>query len=588
LGVVNCTFSTTNTGTTLAAYNTFISTLTGVDSNNCRAVYSSGGAAGGVVSEGMGYGILLTAITAAAVGPTNANFPTILNNGYQLFLAWQKMCRLSTSGTCQSPGYCGGASAYPCLPDWQWDNAITTPAGTGPAPDGDEDATTGMILIVSMINNHGLQNSYSWYNTMATWAYETCKQFYDMETQASANGAYQLVMLGSCWGGWSCSNPSYSAPAQYKLMRDYMNNFSSYLGFGTEGSTYVSKWNVLISTSYDLLIGNQCPSGIIPNWVVPNPTNPGLPGTTTCSGSGTPSAQYGSEAARTTWRVFLDYVLYPSDSVDAIQYLTPLANELSSIYSGGTFGNIADCSEVSSVFAQWTASSNSFIFAPTCTALVPPFSTITNQQTLVNTCGTMINGALSNTGYYALCWAVFGTAALNGDVFQLTQYVGATPKAASPVAPVAPVAPPTAPVAPPKAPVAPTAPVASTISPYTCGAGNTNTWFVEVVSNAPTTTPINVLCADGSTFAATYMSSLSKWQCSITGSPCLSPQIQIGSLWCTPPAGITSDSTASDANNSLGISGPALAGIIVATCLFVIVLIAAVVYWNKKQSVETV
>lgn len=55
-----------------------------------------------------------------------------------------------SNGHCQDNGfYCKvGASNYPCLPHWKFNDAITSAEGTGPAPDGDEDAILGMILLV--------------------------------------------------------------------------------------------------------------------------------------------------------------------------------------------------------------------------------------------------------------------------------------------------------------------------------------------------------------------------------------------------------------------------------------------------------
>jgi hypothetical protein len=52
------------------------------------------------------------------------------------------------------------------------------------------------------------------------------------------------------------------------------------------------------------------------------------------TGSGTPQWEYGSEAARTTWRVAIDAVLYPSELQDAAEpYLNPLLHQLSNGYN---------------------------------------------------------------------------------------------------------------------------------------------------------------------------------------------------------------------------------------------------------------
>eukprot|EP00966_Prymnesium_polylepis_P305128 7050627-Prymnesium_polylepis.1 len=56
-----------------------------------RAVRSSGGAAGGVVSEGQGYGLLLAGAAAASFG-NHANRSLAIEMGYEFFLGWQRMC----------------------------------------------------------------------------------------------------------------------------------------------------------------------------------------------------------------------------------------------------------------------------------------------------------------------------------------------------------------------------------------------------------------------------------------------------------------------------------------------------------------
>lgn len=81
-------------------------------------------------------------------------------------------------------------------------------------------------------------------------------------------GLFLLVLtkypLGACWGGWDCNNPSYHAPAAYKWMRDFMASYS------TEGASYSSKWDVVISTSYAVLLSGQCANtGMIP---IPTPS----------------------------------------------------------------------------------------------------------------------------------------------------------------------------------------------------------------------------------------------------------------------------------------------------------------------------
>jgi hypothetical protein len=88
-----------------------------------------------------------------------------------------------------------------------------------------------------------------------------------------------------------------------------------------------SDWEALIETSYSLLDEVQCaPTGLVPNWWVAAhgelPTGAAAqareqwhdwrPGSASCSGSGTPAAEFGSEAGRTLWRVALDAIWFGS------------------------------------------------------------------------------------------------------------------------------------------------------------------------------------------------------------------------------------------------------------------------------------
>lgn len=117
-----------------------------------RAVHSSGGAAGGVVSEGQGYGLFIGGTTAAALGSSHPDFSRVVSRTYEMFLGWQKMCFMSTSDGCQNPRYCqNGGNSVPCLPHWKFDDRLSGAQGTGSAPDGDEDAILGTFCCPSFL-----------------------------------------------------------------------------------------------------------------------------------------------------------------------------------------------------------------------------------------------------------------------------------------------------------------------------------------------------------------------------------------------------------------------------------------------------
>ena len=206
--------------------------------------------------------------------------------------------------------------------------------------------------------------------------------------------------------------------------------------YSSEGENYVAAWNQVISTSYEMFNATQCHStGLISNWarVWENGTN--LHADANFSGSGTPGAQYGSEASRTTWRVALDYLLYPEESA-AEHYLQPVVRMLKTKESHCEWADTLDIDPsclVTSVHADWQW--NMFIAGPTFSSLVCPASSVSarRQQELINAAGARIaKGGISD--YYGGSWVAISTATVNGDFIRAASNAGLyspTTKAAS-------------------------------------------------------------------------------------------------------------------------------------------------------------
>jgi hypothetical protein len=327
------------------------------------------------------------------------------------------MCKLSTSNTCQQP-YCDGSA---CLPHWKFNDRLTAADGTGSAPDGDEDAILGMILLVLSTKN----SRPVWWTEVAKWAYWSSKQFYESSSTPSSDGKWRILKLGSCWGGWDCNNPSYHAPAAYRAMRDFMKNYGPALGLGTEGPTYESKWNTLIATSYAILLADQCPdTGLTTNWYVPNQNSPTTRGTTGCSGSGTPSDQFGSEASRGVWRVALDWMWYgDEDTKNPAAYLTPVVSHVISRFQGGSsFSDLSTGCLVNSIHSSW--STLPFMYGPTFSSLVFPTSNTKQASTLTAAANTLKAATISD--YYAGSWVAISTMTLNGDLAKVKSLLRST------------------------------------------------------------------------------------------------------------------------------------------------------------------
>jgi hypothetical protein len=236
------------------------------------------------------------------------------------------MCKDSSSksSNCQPNGnYCkssftitsgsGESSSSVCLPDWRHYKNGAGSDSTGPAPDGDEDAIVGIILAVKAVENDDIKPV--WYDEARKWADASATAFFEFEVDNS-KADYRLVKLGSCFGGWDYNgnNPSYHSPSSYRIMKDYQNSYPS---SDRDGYNAISQaeWTKLINTSHEVLRAVQCidNGAHVPNWatVGVSSDNKIIHTGGYFSGSGTPQYEYGSEAARTTFRVALDAAFYP-------------------------------------------------------------------------------------------------------------------------------------------------------------------------------------------------------------------------------------------------------------------------------------
>ena len=394
-----------------------------------RAVQSSGGAAGGVVSEGQGYGLLISSTVAASLDKSDPRREEAVTFAYQLFLGWKKMCQLTDGGSCQEGGYYCGSDQYPCLPNWMFNGDITAVWGTGSAPDGDEDGILGLIILVETTRNEDR----AWWQEVAEWTYFSCKAFMDFNTQLSSSGNHRILKLGSCFGGWDCSNPSYFAPAHYTAFRNFMTEYAEMFNSDNpcEGEEYKPMWDNLVRTMYLVLEANQCPStGLVTNWYKPNENDPSTGGSVAgdCAYSGTPYAEFGSEACRTMWRVALDYLWngLPGRSDVFLQRIASQATSKLRLVNNGCSSSSCNAEIaldtpsscfVASVLEPWT--NIPFMLGPVSTAMMFPLPAsdpeFPYQQQALNFAADRIDSSAIND-YYSGSWIAISTITLSGDI----------------------------------------------------------------------------------------------------------------------------------------------------------------------------
>jgi len=399
------------------------------------ALVASGGAAGDgnlVVSESQGYALLITGAVLASwdnhAGRINgASRSRVINafEGYYNF--WKDMCRNSSSQSgCQLEGNLCKDERYSgksvCLPDWRHYKTGGSETTT-PAPDGDEDAITGIMMAVKALGND--IDKPSWFDEARNWADASATAFFRYNVDKS-RGDKRLLKLGACWGGWegSGNNPSYVSPGGYRLMRDFQSALNKEDRDGYEEIS-ADEWDKLVATSHEMVLASQCQSdgAMVPNWVTLGTNSNGNIINTggSFSGSGTPQYVYGAEAARTTWRVALDAVLYPEKSADWSPYLSSFqvrldddfdpnrngfkwsSNPFPSCRGSGTNQDIT-------LFSNWENSP--FIYGPTLSALVASSSSIPNAQAMMDAAGEKL--LYLPRGYYGRSWVLLANLILSG------------------------------------------------------------------------------------------------------------------------------------------------------------------------------
>mmetsp|Transcript_104227 Transcript_104227/g.293416 ORF Transcript_104227/g.293416 Transcript_104227/m.293416 type:complete len:742 (+) Transcript_104227:73-2298(+) len=304
-----------------------------------KVVISSGGVAGGIVSEGMGYALMVEGFQAGR-GSAEA-----LSNGLGIARAWLSIAT--------SPG---GASG---LPVWKYPTSLCSPGPCrGTAIDGDEDAVLGLIYLAAALQYP--PDLVEWVMKLVIAFAVVDLGFPDLFRSLPDGTRVFVPKGGSEWGGLAppsgqfattkhpwCYGPSYFAPAHYRVFRDFVAyrwepHFNSYLpsrlsGEATSREDLQVALHGAITAGYNLLYYASCESGAVSNWVgssapcasadalscaaVPWATTPyiGYSGGN-CSASGTPFGSYGADASRTPWRIAMDYSLYSGEANQVSMY----------------------------------------------------------------------------------------------------------------------------------------------------------------------------------------------------------------------------------------------------------------------------
>lgn len=191
-------------------------------------------------------------------------------------------------------------------------NGCSSVIGQNGATDAELDAAMALIIANKRWGNSGNIN----YETSATNLITTIKNH---EVESGTN----VLKPGDAWGGSETTNISYFAPGYYRAYNEHTNDAS---------------WNAVASKSYDIISLNQSVTGAVHNLVSDWCKADGNFSTEVASWAVFQGQRYHFDAARTPWRVAMDYLWY--GNTDALAYSNKCIdfinakNGLDNIYPG--------------------------------------------------------------------------------------------------------------------------------------------------------------------------------------------------------------------------------------------------------------
>jgi endo-1,4-beta-D-glucanase Y len=198
------------------------------------------------------------------------------------------------------------------LMDWEISpTGSVTSNGSGAASDGDEDMAWALVMADKQWGRGNLPKSYLDYAKAlidAMWEHEV------------DHNAGDVLLPGDSWGGDAALNPSYFAPAYYRV-------------FGAvTGKT--AEWNRVVASSYDVIekslnaANGNTTNGLVPAW---------------CDANGVPKVPFANgpthfqlDACRTPFRIGQDYCWFGEPRAKA--YL----DKINAFYDGIGAANIVD------------------------------------------------------------------------------------------------------------------------------------------------------------------------------------------------------------------------------------------------------
>jgi endo-1,4-beta-D-glucanase Y len=274
-----------------------------------------------------------------------------------------------------------------------------SPSGVGPATDADEDMAFALIMADKQWGGKGA----------------LAKNYIDIAKDTIGNiwsheiWDYHYIRPGA-WGDSGAINPSYFAPAYYKL-------------FAKIDTANATNWMTVVDTMYDVLNnkavsssnGNQA-NGLVPAWC----DSGGKPNGGAFGASGPSPTNYQYDSCRTPFRVGLDWCWNGDTRAQTYVKLT------SDFFSGKTVAKIVDGYDLNgNDHPQFQTGNNAqvqsaaFIGPAGVGAMHDP-----KYQTFVNDAYTTVarRQALVGGTYYDDSWTVMSLLMMTGNFLDYTTY----------------------------------------------------------------------------------------------------------------------------------------------------------------------
>eukprot|EP00962_Isochrysis_galbana_P018629 scaffold5372_cov114-Isochrysis_galbana.AAC.15 len=407
-----------------------------------------------ITSRGQAQAFLIASIATAAAPPAAAE--ELLASALQLYNGWRRLCAESKDQhqECQvvpeggrRPFTCGNGPSwryerFPCLPHHAFDHNIDRATGLGSHSDADADAIVAMIVL--LVHHDGL--GLAWWHPMGQWAYDSCKAFVHYNTVASASGDQRMIRTGACQRGWSCSDPTMFAPAHYRVMRQFMIDFSSLFGAepqkgaanavpsAKDAQAFSRMLDELIATAYRTLSSAQCRSaGTFPSELATGTPSAGADDDAEGCAASPPADASVTASARAAWHVALDYFWFADES-NPRALLEPLSLNVAASLRYAKPGCLqATCMPVldmdagcvtGSASAQWAKRPSELV--PFLLVLMPPIHqaddrTSYQQQALTLLAGLVLDVHARSRDETELRWAALAMLGFAEDRYALAR-----------------------------------------------------------------------------------------------------------------------------------------------------------------------